>query len=650
MCCISLYKLFGEPTGLGALLVRADLAVLLKRAGGYFGGGSVANALAGEDYHVPKPSIAAALVGGTSHYRGMLSVPAGFASLDRLGGMRSVAAHTEVLAAELVRGLGRLRHGNGRPVIEVYGAWAAAAAAARGATGQQRRKSKPTTKGSGPVVAFNVRRSSGELVGYAEVVKLAALCPTPLQLRGGCCCNPGGCQSLLDLSADDVRAAAAAGKQCGDDIDMLDGRPTGVVRASLGRDSIWEDVDALLSFLEETFVCEDAAAGLGPAGAPPPGVATASAATSPVPARLAAVYVYPIKSCAAMEAPSWWMDRASGRLLFDREWALLDGVGRVMRLSAYPELALLRPRLDLSAGTLTLHFRRLTPLVLPLGGDAGGGAGDGVGDGAGAQKSDARCRASRHVNVCGADCAAREFGGEAASAWLSHALGVHCRMVRFFGGAVATNSAHGNHSGGACDGGGKPGGDVGRCPADGNNGRETCQPEECAAGREGVAFANEAPLLLLAQSAVDALNANLRAVGEAAVSARHFRPNLVIADGQSPTPLARFQLDQAQRGEWQISLSGGRVVLGVIGACERCSMVEIDPTSGAKHGSVMRALSRHHRVRSRLLFGVFCAPIAPPANAPPAPPELVELRAGGAITVARTRLTDSSTLDTLSPK
>ena len=30
-CCVSFYKLFGEPTGLGALLVRQDAARLLQR-------------------------------------------------------------------------------------------------------------------------------------------------------------------------------------------------------------------------------------------------------------------------------------------------------------------------------------------------------------------------------------------------------------------------------------------------------------------------------------------------------------------------------------------------------------------------------------------------------------------------------------------
>ena len=31
LCCVSFYKLFGEPTGLGALLVRRDAARLLQR-------------------------------------------------------------------------------------------------------------------------------------------------------------------------------------------------------------------------------------------------------------------------------------------------------------------------------------------------------------------------------------------------------------------------------------------------------------------------------------------------------------------------------------------------------------------------------------------------------------------------------------------
>lgn len=48
---ISFYKMFGFPTGLGALLVRNEAAELLGK--GYFGGGTAAAYLVGEDYFVP---------------------------------------------------------------------------------------------------------------------------------------------------------------------------------------------------------------------------------------------------------------------------------------------------------------------------------------------------------------------------------------------------------------------------------------------------------------------------------------------------------------------------------------------------------------------------------------------------------------------
>lgn len=52
---ISFYKLFGFPTGLGALLVRNNTASMLKKA--YFGGGTAAAYLSGEDYYLPVTSI-----------------------------------------------------------------------------------------------------------------------------------------------------------------------------------------------------------------------------------------------------------------------------------------------------------------------------------------------------------------------------------------------------------------------------------------------------------------------------------------------------------------------------------------------------------------------------------------------------------------
>ena len=54
--CLSFYKMFGYPTGLGALLVRNDRCNLLRKT--YYGGGTVAATISSEDFHVERTNIA----------------------------------------------------------------------------------------------------------------------------------------------------------------------------------------------------------------------------------------------------------------------------------------------------------------------------------------------------------------------------------------------------------------------------------------------------------------------------------------------------------------------------------------------------------------------------------------------------------------
>lgn len=76
-----------------------------------------------------------------------------------------------------------------------------------------------------------------------------------------------------------------------------------------------------------------------------------------------------------------------------------------------------------------------------------------------------------------------------------------------------------------------------------------------------------------------------------------------------------FDLVQGPEDSWSGAiLAGGAVKLRVTGECARCAMVETDPLSGAKHGTVLRALARHRRRRARLVFGVFCEPIRSSAS------------------------------------
>lgn len=53
--CISFYKIFGYPTGLGALLVRNQSGYVLKKK--YFGGGTVEIALPFQNYHKKRKTL-----------------------------------------------------------------------------------------------------------------------------------------------------------------------------------------------------------------------------------------------------------------------------------------------------------------------------------------------------------------------------------------------------------------------------------------------------------------------------------------------------------------------------------------------------------------------------------------------------------------
>ena len=100
---------------------------------------------------------------------------------------------------------------------------------------------------AGPTVAFNVRNESPAAVG-------ALAAAAGIQMRHGCFCNPGACAAALGLTPADVRDAGDRGQACGgaDDVDAR-GRPLGALRASLGKDSTFEDVDGPSGNLSSDF-------------------------------------------------------------------------------------------------------------------------------------------------------------------------------------------------------------------------------------------------------------------------------------------------------------------------------------------------------------------------------------------------------------
>lgn len=154
----------------------------------------------------------------------------------------------------------------------------------------------------GPSVAFNIYGCDGSPVGYDEVSRLASLNRPPIQLRTGCFCNPGACQTQIPLSSADVLKNYSSGHVCGDRRGVLHGKPTGAIRASFGKDSTWEDMDALVVFIERVFVSRGDAS----ARTQRPSEPEVNDAPRPsIPMKVDSLFVFPIKSCAAMRVNRW---------------------------------------------------------------------------------------------------------------------------------------------------------------------------------------------------------------------------------------------------------------------------------------------------------------------------------------------------------
>ncbi|XP_012536309.2 molybdenum cofactor sulfurase 3 [Monomorium pharaonis] len=230
--CLSFYKMFGYPTGIGALLVKNSSSDVLKKV--YYGGGTVDVALSSERFHRKRQVLHQRFEDGTVPFLSIVSLQYGFEILSKLT-MDQISKHVFSLAKTLHHSLLTLHHCNGRPVVKLYAD-----------------SDYEDCDSQGGIVTFNLIRSNGEYVGYMEVVNMAAL--FKIHLRTGCFCNPGACQRHLSLSAKEILQNYEAGYTCGGAADLINGRPTGAVRISFGYMSTIEDVRTVLCMITKCFV------------------------------------------------------------------------------------------------------------------------------------------------------------------------------------------------------------------------------------------------------------------------------------------------------------------------------------------------------------------------------------------------------------
>jgi molybdenum cofactor sulfurtransferase len=381
-----------------------------------------------------------------------------------------------------------------------------------------------------------------------------------------------------------MRRNFSLGQRCSTESDILHGKPTGMLRASLGAVSTKSDVDRFLDFVREFFV--EARTPVLEETHP----ATASPNTTPY--YVESLTIYPIKSCAGMRIPGGekWPIHPEG-LAWDREWCLVrPGTGLALSQKRYPRMALLKPCIDLEHGvmrvTCSTDDMEGRSISVPLS------------DNPSAFAESFRA-VTKPATVCGDRVAARTYQSPAITEFFSQALGVACMLARFPpGGSEEGSSRHSKAHVQAFQRkrdrrmpGSFPGSEVTVFPS---------MPRP-------ILLANESPILIISRSSLNRLNEQIKAAGGKAIHAEVFRANIIIAESDIIAP----GTERPYCEDFWRFVQIGRQFLQILGSCRRCQMVCIDQDTGDKSEEPFLTLARTRRFDGKVFFGQHACHVAP---------------------------------------
>jgi selenocysteine lyase/cysteine desulfurase len=223
---LSFYKMFGWPTGVGALLARRDALAKLERP--WFSGGTIVAAFVQREWYQSAPG-AAHFEDGTVIFLNLPAIEIGLRLIERIG-IETIHTRVEALGSWLLDALGSLRHANGAPAATIYGP-----------SDFDRR---------GATIAFNFLHPDGRVVDERYVESLARR--HNISLRTGCFCNPGAGEVAFTISRETLVGGEFGEGMTLDDYVRALGLPSGgAVRASLGLASNFSDVHRFNAFARE---------------------------------------------------------------------------------------------------------------------------------------------------------------------------------------------------------------------------------------------------------------------------------------------------------------------------------------------------------------------------------------------------------------
>jgi len=269
-------------------------------------------------------------------------------------------------------------------------------------------------------------------------------------------------------------------------------------------------------------------------------------AASEFQARIDALWVFPVKSCAGISVQEALLTDKG--LAFDRAWMVVDAEGEMLTQRELPRMALIQPELpptESNTPELVLHASGMAALCVSL---------------------DAPKTAKTQARVWNDVVPAFDMG-EAASVWLTQFLGDGfgpLRLVRF-------DETH----------------------------PRLASPQWTQGVQALNQFSDGFPVLVASTASLDSLNARLAQQGVAAVDMRRFRANVVLAGVQAH--------DEDRVGLMTFATEGEPVQLNPVKPCPRCPIPNINPDTAEATpavGDTLQAYRQDARVKGAVTFGM----------------------------------------------
>ncbi|HSZ44227.1 MAG TPA: aminotransferase class V-fold PLP-dependent enzyme [Streptosporangiaceae bacterium] len=223
---VSWYKVFGYPTGVGCLIARREALEELERP--WFAGGTIAAVSVLADWHA-FTGDETRFEDGTLNFLHVPDVAFGLSWINNIG-LDVIRQRVTCLTGWMLNRLTGMRHGNGRPLIRLYG--------------------PADTRARGGTVAFNVLDRNGQMLDARTVARDAAA--ARISIRTGCFCNPGAAEAAFGLGRADLEKLSGLTRSAAGFRDAA-GVGGGAIRASVGLVSNLADVEALLRLLETRY-------------------------------------------------------------------------------------------------------------------------------------------------------------------------------------------------------------------------------------------------------------------------------------------------------------------------------------------------------------------------------------------------------------